>query len=246
MQNVINCFRVLEAVAEHQPVGVSELARLLGMPRTSVFRCLQTLQQAEWLAPLGHDDTRWRVTARALTIARASPERGLREAALPVLQRLRDETDETVYLTVRDGYGAVLVERLDSNRSVRTFYPLYGRMPLHGPSNAKAILAHLSEEEIDEVMTAGLDRYTDTTQCQPDALRADITATRERGYSINLAEWRPEVCGIGAAILDPTMRPVGGTSISMPAFRFDEDDIARYGSLVAAAAAEIAHRLYSV
>lgn len=244
MQNVINCFRVLEAVAEHQPVGVSQLARVLGMPRTSVFRCLQTLRQAGWLAPAAADDARWHVTSRALAIARASPERGLREAALPVLQRLRDTTDETVYLTVRDGSSAVLIERLDSNKPVRTFNPLYIRAPLHGPSNAKAILAHLSPSEVNEVVAAGLERYTESTLCDAGAVRAEIAAIRERGYAVNLAEWRPEVCGIGAAILDRAGRPVGGTSISMPAFRFREEDVPYYGGLVAAAAKEITHRLH--
>lgn len=244
MQNVVNCFRVLEAVAEHQPAGVSQLARMLGMPRTSVFRCVQTLHRAGWLAPLGPEDPRWHVTARALTIARASPERGLREAALPVLQRLRTATDETVYFTVRDGYSAVLIERLDSSKPVRTFNPLYMRQPLHGASNAKAILAHLGQEEVDEVIAAGLERFTETTRCDPGTLRADLAAIRERGYAINFAEWRPEVCGVGAAILDPAGRPLGGVSISMPAFRFRDDDIPLYGRLVAAGAQEISDRLH--
>lgn len=246
MQNVINCFRVLERVAEHQPIGVSELSRLVGMPRTTTFRCLQTLRQAGWAAPVGPDDSRWQVTSRALLIARASPERGLREAAMPVLQRLRDATDETVYLTVREGDAAVLIERLDSDKPVRTFNPLYVRAPLHGPSNAKAILAHLTDDEIEQVIAAGLQRYTDRTLCDPAALRAELAAIRARGYSTNIAEWRPEVCGIGAAILDCEARPVGGTSISMPASRFRADDIPHYGELVSEAAKEIAHRLHGM
>lgn len=242
MQNVLNCFRVLETVAEHQPVGVSQLARLLRMPRTSVYRCLQTLQQAGWLDS-GDDNPRWHVTARALAIARASPERGLREAALPVLQRLRDATDETVYLTVRDGYTAILIERLDSNKPVRTFNPLYVRAPLHSHSNAQAMLAHLHPDEVEEFIAGGLERFTENTLCDPDALRAELAAICQRGYAINTGEWRAEVCGVGGALLDRIGRPVGGISISMPASRFHEEDVPHYGELVAAAANEINQRL---
>ncbi|MFP3472194.1 helix-turn-helix domain-containing protein, partial [Micrococcus sp. SIMBA_144] len=49
IQSVVNAFAVLEAVAEHQPVGLSETARLTGLPKTTVLRCLATLRETGWL-----------------------------------------------------------------------------------------------------------------------------------------------------------------------------------------------------
>lgn len=245
MQNVLNCFRVLEAVAEHQPVGPSQLTRLLDMPRTTIYRCLQTLQAAGWLTPSADENPRWQVTTRAFLVARGSPEHGLRQTALPIMQRLRSATDESVYLTVREGRSAVVIERLDSTKPVRTFIDLYARAPLHAASNGKAILAHLPADEIATLVSGDLERYTANTVCDARELGKQLESIRQLGYAVNMSEWQPEVCGVGAPILDTNRRPIGGLSVSMPATRFRQADVEEYGQLVRSAAQEVGLQLRS-
>jgi len=82
MQSVLRSLRVLELVAEHQPVGVNEMARLVDLPPTTVQRILTTLRDAGWIAATGEPMTRWTMTSRALAIGRrAAPEQTLIEAA---------------------------------------------------------------------------------------------------------------------------------------------------------------------
>ncbi|MQA85538.1 MAG: helix-turn-helix domain-containing protein [Streptosporangiales bacterium] len=246
VRGALNTLRILEEVAARQPVGVSELAKATGIPKSSAQRFLLTLQQAGWLHQVGQETTRWALTAKALSVGlTASTELGLREAALPVMGRVRDETDETVHLAVRDGNALVVIDRLDSTQPVRTFVRLGTRVPMHATASGRAVLAHLPNAQVQQIIDLGLPRYTEHTIVDPAALYREIEATRERGYAINVCEWRPHVGAVGAAILSPTGQPVGALAISIPVVRYREDQVPRYGALGLEAGKEIGRLLRS-
>ena len=240
MRSVLNACSVLEAVVQHQPIGVSELSRLVQLPKTTVQRCLETLEQAGWTRHSA-DPVRWSVTARVWGIASSSTEHAaLREAALPVMHRTRDALDETVHLNVLEGLDVILIERVDSRQVVRTYSALGAVSPLHGPSAGKAILAHLPEAHVEAIISAGLEQFTERTVTDPSALRKQLQEIRDQGYAFNAGEWRPDIYGIGVAILTSDQRPVGSVAISMPASRFDPDDLPRQAAQMVEAAREIA------
>lgn len=244
MRSVLNAVTVLEAVAEHQPVGVSELARLVQLPKTTVQRCLETLEKAGWTRHSADPPVRWSITARVWAVAGSTSEYAtLREAALPVLHRIRDMLDETVHLTALDGLDAIIIERVDSRQMVRTYTALGTITPLHGPAAGKAILAHLPEVHVAATIEAGLDRFTDNTVCDVAALGEELEGIRERGYAVNRGEWRRDIFGIGVPILGSGDRPVGSISISMPAFRFRDEDVPRYAALLVEGAQEVSKSL---
>jgi IclR family acetate operon transcriptional repressor len=244
VRSVLNAVSVLEAVAEHQPIGVSELARHVRLPKTTVQRCLETLEEAGWTRHSVEPPVRWSITARVWAVAGNTSEYAtLRDAALPVLHRIRDEIDETVHLTALEGLDAIIIERVDSRQMVRTHTALGTITPLHGPAAGKAILAHLPEVHVAATISSGLERFTDSTLCDPDLLREELGRVRAQGYAVNRGEWRPDIYGIGVPILGSDQRPVGSISISMPAFRFLEEDLPRHAGLLAAAAREIATSL---
>ncbi|AQZ65304.1 Transcriptional regulator, IclR family [[Actinomadura] parvosata subsp. kistnae] len=234
MQNVINALRVLEEVADRQPVGVGELARGLGLPKSTVQRSLKTLHEAGWIRPAGGEVTRWQVTSKALQVARRT-ELGLRDAAVPVMEELRQRTGETIHLMVPEGDAVVLIERLETDKPLRIVLPLGTRLPLHASANGKAVLAHLDRPLGD------LPGYTDTTITDPRALRAELDAVLARGYADNRGEWRSDIAAVAAAVLAPG--PVASLSVSTPASRMTEELRAEYGKLVAGAARTLAELL---
>ncbi|SFE34234.1 IclR family transcriptional regulator [Blastococcus tunisiensis] len=244
MRSVLNAVTVLEAVAEHQPVGVSELARLVELPKTTVQRCLETLEKAGWTRHSSDPPVRWSITARVWAVAGSTSEYAtLREAALPALHRIRDTLDETVHLTALDGLDAIIIERVDSRQMVRTYTALGTATPLHGPAAGKAILAHLPDVHVAATIEAGLARFTDATLSDVDALEEELRRIREQGYAVNRGEWRRDIFGVGVPILGSDDRPVGSISISMPAFRFRDEDLPRYSGLLMESAQEVAKSL---
>ncbi|MGP3910862.1 IclR family transcriptional regulator [Nonomuraea sp. 10N515B] len=237
MQNVINALRVLEEVAVRQPAGVGELARGLGLPKSTVQRSLRTLHEAGWIRPAGGAVTRWQVTSKALQVGRRA-ELGLRDVALPVMEELRQRTGETIHLMVPEGDAVVLIERLETDKPLRIVLPLGIRLPLHASANGKAVLAHL-DRPIDE-----LPAYTGTTITDPELLRAELAEVRARGYADNRGEWRSDIAAVASAVLGPD-GPVASLSISTPASRMPDDRRPEYGKLVTQAARTLTESLPS-
>lgn len=245
MQSVLRSLEVLEAVAEHQPIGVAELARKLNLPTSTVQRILGTLSQAGWLRPTDDELTRWTMTGKALIVGRkAMHEVGLKEAAAAPMAALRDATQETIHLSVVDGNERmILIDRVDCDQPVRTYNKLGGTSPIHATSSGRSVLAAMTDADVDEVIARGLQRLTETTITDPERLRLDIAQIRENGYAVNISENRANVCAIGAAIRDTTGRPIAGISISMPDIRFDHRRVPHWGAQVAKTAAEISANL---
>ncbi|WP_207914059.1 IclR family transcriptional regulator [Micromonospora sp. KC213] len=244
MKSVIRSLRVLEAVAQHQPVSVSELAKLFDLPKSTMQRTLITLSEAGWLRASRGDRTRWEIGARVLAVRPAAFQgSSLFAAAREPMLRLRDAVDETIHLSVPDGLECmVVVDRVDSTQTVRTFYQIGETSPLHTTAVGHAVLAHFSADDINEVVTGSLHHYGASTFTEPAQLRVALDHVRQVGYAVNRNQFRPDVCAIAAPILDRSGTPLAAVAISMPDSRFDDDRLSEWGRLVAATADEISTR----
>ncbi|MFG3260007.1 IclR family transcriptional regulator [Streptomyces sp. NPDC048172] len=240
MQNVLNTLRVLDEVAARQPVGVSDLARALELPKSTVQRALLTLREAGWLRQTEGDGGgagRWVLTTKPLLLGRhATGELGLRDVAVPVMEDLRRRCDETVHLAVPEGGKVVLIERLETSQPVRIILPLGKNLPLHASANGKAVLAASTPEEIERHLTEELPRFTETTVTDTAALREELAAIRERGYATNDGEWRTDVSATASAVLGPSGQPVASLSINIPSSRLTSASRAEHAELVREAA----------
>jgi IclR family acetate operon transcriptional repressor len=244
LRNVLNTLRVLEEVASRQPIGVGELARVLDMPKSSVQRALVTLHTAGWIRPAAGEVTRWVITTRALAVGgRASGDLDLRGAALPIMEELRRRTGETIHLTVPEDGKMVLIERLETDKPVRTSMALGHALPLHASANGKAVLAYSSAEVLRPLLVDELPRYTDTTITDPDELRAELAAIRERGFAVNRGEWRSDVGSVAAAVMGGHEKPIASLSVNIPMSRLTQESEAGFGAAVSQAASNLSARL---
>lgn len=216
---------VLEAVAEHQPIGVGALTRALDEDKSAVQRALVTLEGAGWIRSTGEEQTRWELTTRALVVAGNARRRSsIGRRARATLEALHHETGETTVLAVPDGRRVVIVDVVESTQMVRTAPNIGMVVPVPESAMGDAVLAAMTDEDV----TAFLGRA-------PDAqLAADLAEVRRLGWSRN--EHLPGVASVGAAVLDRSGRPVAAISISAPAERLPRALLPRYGVLVAEAA----------
>jgi IclR family acetate operon transcriptional repressor len=244
MKSVTRSLRILEAVAQHQPVTVGELTKLFGLPKSTVQRTLVTLAEAGWLRANRKDTTRWEIGARVLAVRPAALQgSSLFAAAREPMVRLRDTVNETIHLSVPDALQCmVVVDRVDCSHAVRTFHTVGDTSPLHATATGRAVLAHLPKQDVEELITQGLERYSDATPTDPDELRAELDRIRTDGYAVNRNQYRPDVCAIAAPVLDEEGTPLATVAISMPDSRYDADRLPEWGRLVADAAAEITGR----
>ncbi|MFD0919365.1 IclR family transcriptional regulator [Saccharopolyspora rosea] len=247
MNSVLSTLRVLEEVAARQPIGVSELSRVMGIPKSSVQRCLVTLQQAGWLRIVDAERSRWGVTLKALAIGlRGAGEEDLRDLVRPVIKRLAADTDETIHFALRDGDDIIIVLREDSTHAVRVFVELGTRLPLQATSAGVAILARLDPDEAGEVLKRDVKDFEENLP-SPRELREEIARTAERGYALNMSGWfRPHVASIGAAVTNSAGLPIAAITLSIPEMRFDPSQEKTLAQLVVDAADEIGRLIAAV
>lgn len=223
MQGIQRGLRILEVVAAHQPVGVGEISRISALPKSSVQRVLRALAESGWIRTDGEEQTRWILTSRMLVLAgTATGERGIREVALGPMRELGELTGETVTLQVPDGPSRmVLIERIDCRHPVRTVNRLGATSPITATSTGLAVLALMSNEEVERVLAQPLRQLTANTVTDPRLIRAGLREVRGKGFAVNRGQNRDGVCAVGAAVTGPTGTPVGGIGVSVPESRFD-------------------------
>lgn len=240
-------FQILDAVADNQPIGLSELARRLELPKSTVQRSLATLSDLGWIRIDARETTRWALGDRVRILSEKVDDLGqLREAALPVLEQLNSETSETVHLAVRESETVRLIERLDSKHPLRLVQPIGSCSPLHASSNGKSILANLPQGQIDAYLDADLSSVTTNTITDPEALRAELETIREQGYAVADEELTQGTISVAACIrLSDGHVPLAAMSISGPSVRMQEPRRHSYGQMVAHAADRVVANLRS-
>ena len=130
---------VLDSLAAKGPLSLAGLVSATGMPRATVYR-LATALVAHGLVDKGSDGT-YRLGGRLVELGRLAGQRrrGLAEAATPALERLRDDTGESVQLFVAEGGRRVCVVSLESPHSLRTIVAVGASLPMEKGSGGRVL-----------------------------------------------------------------------------------------------------------
>lgn len=216
---------VLQAIADEPgKLDFLKLTKRLPYPRGTLYRIVAALA-AEGLIQESQDNGAFHLGHRLIHLASKSWETSdLRTAARDYIEALRNATNETVHLAVPSGTGMVYIDKLESPSAVRMMSRIGTRVELYSTSVGKAFLAALPDDRLRDVVDA-LDLRPRTTNTITDRARlyAEIERTRERGYSYDDEENEPDIRCFGGAIRDRSGEPVGGVSLSIPVFRYDEN-----------------------
>jgi len=229
-QSASRVLLVLEKIAEHQPVGVSALAKLLDDDKSAVQRAIMTLADDGWIRPAAGTPTRWELTAHIHAVAqmgRGSDD--LRQRVRGALEALRNQTGETILLTVPDVRRFVTIEVVESRQLLRTAPPIGMIVPVRESATGRAILPYMSTERQIEMLGA-----------PPDAaLLRHFAATREHGYSISDGDVAAGSTNVAAPIIESDGRPVAAVVISAPTDRIARSQHREFGEMVAKTAREL-------
>jgi DNA-binding IclR family transcriptional regulator len=229
---------VLDALAEVEDAGLSELARRLDVSGPTLFRLLATLIGAGYVRKTSG---RYRLSLKLWELGAKTMRRlTLRDIARPHMERLVARAGEAAHLAVLEGAGVVIIEKVDTVQPVRVDTFVGQRAPAHGAASGKAILAFASADVLSAVMSAPLARFTESTVCDRRQLERELALTRKRGYALNRGEWRHDVCAVGVPVHNHTDEVIASLSLTMPTQRFTEDAVSgRFLPELAVAAAAI-------
>ncbi|HEY0247133.1 MAG TPA: IclR family transcriptional regulator [Gryllotalpicola sp.] len=236
--------RVLLAFAgASSPLGVTEIARRVGLSKAVVHRLLQTLVSTEFVS-YSAATRRYTIGPAALSLGqRASAQSELRTVGLPIIARLADDSGESTTLSARVGHRRVYIGQVESSQPIRITIVPGQQVSLAVGSSSMCILAHLTERDVDIVLSRPIPPATERTAVDPALIRRRLAQVREQGFAVTEGERVPESIGIAAPIFDAFDEVAGALSIACLASRTDERRLAELIPLVTQAAADISRDL---
>ena len=211
-------FDIIE-LFNHQTIelGITEIAKALDLHKSTASGLVYTLEANNYLEQ-NPDNRKYRLGLKF--IERSSIVLGqlnIRQLAAPYLNHLRDWSQESVNLAIRDGNEVIYIERILSNQNLVFRNEIGKRALVHTTSLGKAILAQLPEGEAREILESyDLHSITEYTLTTVDALMDDLERSHERGFALDDQENEPGGRCVAAPIFNHLGVAVAAISISVP------------------------------
>lgn len=213
---------VLKAFSHAEPsLTLSEIAQRAGLHVSTCLRLLSTLRR-HGLVSRSKDDGRYRLGYEVLAIAEiARSGNGLIDWAMPTMQELVDQFDETVVLSVRVGDSRIDLEQIIGQQPVRRVITLGERRPLYAGAASRILLSGFTDEQLDAYLErVTLKKLGEQTITDRDTLRSILDTVRREGYAESTNEQSTSgAAGIAAGIYGARDELVGVVGISVPQFR---------------------------
>ncbi|HEV7951417.1 MAG TPA: IclR family transcriptional regulator [Glaciihabitans sp.] len=207
---VLMCF-----AADQQWLGVSDIARRLGLGKSVVHRILQTFVECG-LVSYNSTQRLYGLGPSAFALGRrAHINNDVRAAGMPAAAHLAAITGETAILSARMGHERVYVGQIESAQAIRITVKLGQSVPLAAGANGNSMLAFMSESDIDLALQVPLPQYTANTVVDPEEIRARLAVIRQRGWASTSGERIPMSMSIAAPIFDASSVPVGALSVGV-------------------------------
>ncbi|MBK1787655.1 IclR family transcriptional regulator [Prauserella cavernicola] len=238
-QTVDRALSILTLLAQRGPSSVTELARELGVHKSTTTRLLSALEKFRFVEQDGNRG-KFRLGFGIVRLAGATAAQlDIAREGRPVCARLAAELQGTISLSVLEGGGATAVAQEPSTE--RNWIGL--RMPLHATATGKVLLASLGFEELSGTLERPRQRFTAKTVTASGALLADLNRVRDRGWAATIGELETGLNSVAVPVRAPGGRIAGALSVSAPEEHLGPDDFKDIARVLTQAADEILTRL---
>lgn len=207
----------------------AQLAKMAQLPRASVFRMLQTLEQAGYLERVGepgmHPSYRLGVAVLRLGFEfLASME--LTEQGRPVIESLSDACGYSSHIVVRDGRDVVFVAKALGRHATFHAIQVGARLPAHATVLGRVLMGGASLQEIEQLYAnLPMKAYTANTPTTPQALKAVIDEAQAAGYAVSQGGFESGISTIAAPVFNEDKQVCAAVSITVLSSRIPEDKL---------------------
>jgi DNA-binding IclR family transcriptional regulator len=245
VQSIERAISILNAFSADEPeYGVVELSRHLDLPKSTVYRLLNALEQGG-LINQNQESGKYRLGLGLITLANnVLAYTDLQRIARPYLRHLADELQETVNLSVLDRAEVINLEQFVSpERLVLRVGWVGRRMPAHAVSSGRAILAFMPAEDFRGLLEGPLSAHTPNTITDPKELLDELSRVRKQGYAATFEEFEVGLNAVSAPVRDHKGIVVASVSVSGPAYRVTQDRVPEIGAQVVRATHKITREM---
>ena len=219
VQSIERAFAVLATLADG-PIGVTEVADRADLPKSTAARLLASLVR-EGVVEQVPGDTRYRLGGRLATLAAGVlPTRSLARLARPALVELSAVAGEAAGLSVPDGDLVHYIDQVDAPNPVSVRDWTGSRLPLHAVSSGQVLLAFRPATALERYLERPLERFTERTLVDSDALLERLREVRRDGYALAREEFDRGISSVAAPIADASGEVVAAVHLHGPSYRF--------------------------
>ncbi len=233
--------RVLESFDRNalDAMSLSEIARRIGVSRSSAFRLVHTLEKLGYLAR--EDETKsYRLGARVMSLGYAFlSSKDIAELARPELRRLRAQTRCSAHLGILDGSDVLYIARYAAHEPVGSMIAVGARLPAHATTMGRILLAFKPAAYVDEHFAEPFARYTERTPATRAELDALLAGDRARGHAISHSNFESGIASIAAPVFDASGDVAAAINVSLPESAIDD----RFDTTVRDAVCEVARTI---
>jgi DNA-binding IclR family transcriptional regulator len=235
---------LLDRLAEEPEVRAGRLADMIGEPRSTVYRLLASLQQLDLVEPGARRGT-YRLGLKLFRLGSSVLARfDERQAAFPIMERIHEATEETVFLCIRRGYEAVCIERIDGRWVQSMALRLGGSLPLHVGAAPRALLAFEPRDFWAEYAARGaLEAFTHNTPTSRNDLFRVLEEVRTTGCSVSDEDVAVGIAAVGAPVFDYRGEVRAALSMSGPRSTILGESLEASRELITSGALEISRAL---
>lgn len=241
VQSVDRAVTILEILAREGEAGVTEIAKEIGVHKSTAFRLISALEGRE-LVEQNAERGKYRLGVGIVRLAGSAAARlDLVQEARPVCRQLAADTGETINIVVMSDHAALYLDQVAGSSAMQPHNWVGQRLPLHATSNGKVLLA-FRHESLAELETP-LRRFTDNTITSLRALEAELDKVRKQGYAVAVDELEVGLTAIGAPVHNADDECVASLSASGSSYRLTPERIEEIAKAVRLAADEVSRRL---
>lgn len=243
VESVARAFKIVEALAR-SPAGLSETARRVDLPKSTVARLLATLEEMEAVERDEHGRLyRLGPIVQRLSSAAGGPAQ-LTAFSRPYLDELTAVTGEAAGIAIPDGFKVHYVDQTEAEHPVQVRDWTGELIPMHVVPSGLVIMAHWPDQQTTRYLSRDLERMTPNTVTDPAKIRQRLAEIRATGYVWVFEEFVEGINSVASPVLERNGLITAAIHVHGPAYRFpgDEDD-KRLGEIVAEAAYKLSAAL---
>ncbi|MEW5921415.1 MAG: IclR family transcriptional regulator [Bacillota bacterium] len=245
VQSVERTLRILELMAERgQPLSLSDISNHLNLKISTAHRLLKTLiicgfaQQDPYSGKYLLGIKNFNIGNTALYSL------DIRSVARPFLNQLVANYHETASIGILDQGDLIYIDQVESEKMVKMLARLGSRLPAHSHAMGKALLAALSDAELDTLLkNKKLVKFTENTITSPEQLKKELHIIRRQSYALDLEETEMGIRCVAATIYNHLGNATAAVGISAPSSRISASHLGELAAVIKQTAREISARL---
>lgn len=249
VQSVDRALTILKLLAADGELGVTEIAGLLGVHKSTASRLLGTLE-THGLAEQLPDRGRYRLGVGVLRLAGATRSRlDIVRESRPITGPLAAAVGETVNLVILSGSETLYLDQVAGPSALQIHNWIGRRNPVHATANGRVLLAHATPAETEAVLaavrlpTGRLRALTPHTITDSAVLLRALEQVRRDGYATAVDELEVGLTAVAAPIRGVDGSVIASVSVSGPSFRLDKSRLPAVAAATREAAAAVSARM---